>query len=61
MPANDCFRLDENQCSPPTGPEPAQHHPEQFVGSSKSRRRMFLFQDSELLSQSQIFQEQIPA
>jgi hypothetical protein len=61
MPANNCLRLHDDQCPPPADPEPAQHHPEQFVGSSKSRRRMFLFENAELLPQRQVFQEQVPA
>ena len=61
MPANDGFGLDENQSPVPMSPEPAQHHPEQFVRKSKPRLRMLLFQDGELLSKSQIFQEQIAA
>src|ERR1019366_4664261 len=61
MPANDGFGLDENQSPVPMSPEPAQHHPEQFVRKSKPRLRMLLFQDGELLSKSQIFQEQFAA
>jgi hypothetical protein len=61
MPANDSLRLDEDQCPPPSRPEPPQYHPEQFVGSGKSRPRMSLFQNAELLPQSHIFQQQIAA
>jgi hypothetical protein len=61
MPANDRLRLHEDQCPAPAFPEPLQHDPEQFVGSSKSRQRMLLFENTELLPKSQVFQEQIAA
>ena len=60
MPANDRLRLDEDQCSLPASPEAPQHHPEQFVGGRKSRWRMSLFENAELLPKGQVFQEQIP-
>jgi hypothetical protein len=61
MPANDRLRLHEDQCPAPAFPEPLQHDPEQFVGSSKSRQRKLLFENTELLPKSQVFQEQVPA
>src|ERR1039458_7609748 len=61
MPANDRLWLNEDQCPFPVNPQPPQHHPEQFVGSSKSRLRMHLFENTELLPKSQVFQEQITA
>jgi hypothetical protein len=59
MPANDCFRLDENQHLLPSGPESPQRHPEQFVGNGKSRLRTPTFQNSGLLPKSQVFQEEV--
>jgi hypothetical protein len=61
MPANNCLRLHEDQCSPPANPELPQHDPEQFVSRSESRLCMLLFENTELLPQSKIFQEQITA
>jgi hypothetical protein len=61
MPANDRLWLNEDQCPFPASPQPPQHHPEQFVGSSKSWLRMHLFENTELLPKSQVFQEQITA
>jgi hypothetical protein len=61
MPANDRLRLHENQCPAPACPEPPQHDPEQFVSGSKPRQRMLLFENPELLTQGQVFQEQITA
>jgi hypothetical protein len=61
MPANDRLSLHEEQCPAPAFPEPLQHDPEQFVGSAKSRQRMLLFENPELLTQGQVFQEQITA
>src|ERR1035438_27060 len=61
MPANDSLRLDKDQCPPPANPEPLQHHPEEFVRQSKPRLRMLLFENTELLPKSKIFQKQIAA
>jgi hypothetical protein len=55
------LRLDENQCLPPPGPEPPQYHPEKPVGNGKSRMRMPPFQDSKLLPEGEILQEEIAA
>jgi hypothetical protein len=61
MPANNSLRLDEDQWPPPANPEPLQHHPEEFVRQSKPRLRMLLFENTELLPKSKIFQKQIAA
>ena len=61
MPANDGFRLDENQRPLPSRPKSPQYHPEHFVGSGKSRLRMPLFQDGELLTKGQVLQEEAAA
>ncbi len=61
VPTNDSLRLDEDQRPFPSRPKPPQDYPEQFVRSGKARLRMPLFQDGELLSQSQILQKQIAA
>jgi len=41
--------------------KPPQHHPEQFIGNSKSQLRVTAFQDGKLLTQRQVFQEQVAA
>ena|ERR1035437_383542 len=61
MPANDGFRLHEDQCPFPSRPEPPQDHPEQFVGNGKSRLWPLLFQNAKLLTQRQVFQEEVAA
>src|SRR5271170_6767845 len=61
LPSHNCIRLNENPCMPPPGPEPSQYHPEKSVGSSKPRTGMSPFQNSKLLTESQILQEEIAA
>ena len=61
MPANNCLRLNEDQCPTPASPQPPQHHPEQFVSSSKSRPRMLPFENAKLLPKSKVFEEQVAA
>ena len=59
MPANDCLRLHQNQCSLPFGPEAAQGCPKQPIRGAKARPRASLLQNGKLLPQGQILQEQI--
>jgi hypothetical protein len=54
MPANNGLWLDKNQRLFPSRPEAPQYHPKQFVRCGKSRVRMLLFQDGELLPESQV-------
>ena len=61
VPSHNGLRLNENQCLPPPGPEAPQYHPEKSVGNSKPRMRTPPFQDSKLLPESQILQEEIAA
>jgi hypothetical protein len=61
VPANDGLRLNEDQRPFPPRPEPPQDHPEEFVESGKSRLRVLLLQNAELLVQSQVFQKQMMA
>ena len=61
VPANHRLRLDEDQCPPPTSPEAPQANPEQFVKNGKPRLRMLLFENTKLMPQSQVFQEQLTA
>jgi hypothetical protein len=61
VPANNGFRLDQDQHPLPFRPEPPQDHSKQFVRSGKPWLRMLLFQNCELLPKSKVFQEQIAA
>ena len=61
VPSHNGLRLNENQCLPPPEPEAPQYHPEKSVGNSKPRMRTPTFQDSKLLPESQILQEEIAA
>jgi hypothetical protein len=47
MPANNSFWLDEDKRSPLPVPESAPLHPEQSVGSGKSRLKILPFQNVE--------------
>jgi hypothetical protein len=58
VPTDNGVRLDEDQGSLPSRPEPLQHHLEQFVVSSKLRLRLLLFQYCELLAKCQVYQQQ---
>ena len=59
MPANDCLRLHDNQRLLPFGPEAAQGCPKQPIRGGKARPRASLLQNSKLLPQGKILQEQI--
>jgi hypothetical protein len=61
VPAHDGIGLDQDQSLFPARPNPAQNHPKEFVGSSKSGLRMAPFQNCELLTKSQVFQEKVAA
>jgi len=61
VPADNGLRLNENQCPLPANPQLPQHYPEQFVSSTKWWPRMLSFENAELLSKSQILEEQVAA
>ena len=61
VPADNGLRLDEDQRLLPANPQPPQHHPEQLVASNKPGLRMLPFENAELLSKSQVFEEQVAA
>jgi len=61
VPANNGLRLNEDQCPLPSRPQPPQDYPEKLVGYSKSRQRVPLFQNGELLTKGQVFQEEVAA
>jgi hypothetical protein len=61
VPADNGLRLNEHQCPLPANPQLRQHYPEQFVSSTKWWPRMLSFENAELLSKSQILEEQVAA
>ena len=61
VPLHNGLRLNENQCLPPAGPEAPQYHPEKSLRNGKSRMRMPPLQDSKLLAESEILQQEIAA
>ena len=61
MPADDGFRLNDDQHFRPSRPEALEHHPEQSVQPVQSRTRMFAFEYGDLLSQGEDFESQIAA
>jgi hypothetical protein len=61
VPSHNGLRLNENQCLPPAGLEAPQYHPGKSVGNGKSRMRMPPLQDSKLLAESEILQQEIAA
>jgi hypothetical protein len=61
VPANNSLRLDEDQRPIPSRPKPSQDPPEEFVRNTKPRLRTPSLQNSKLLPQCQVFQEQIAA
>ena len=61
VPANNGLRLNKDQCPLPSRPQSPQDYPEQFVWSGKSRLGVPVIQDAELLTQRQVFQEQVAA
>jgi len=61
VPANDRFRLDEDQGLFPIRPELPQDHPEHLVRSGKPRLKVLLFQNGKLLPKGQVFQEEVAA
>ena len=61
MPTNHGLWLNEDQCSLPSRPHSAQHHPEELIWSRKLRSTMPLPQSPKLLPKSQVFKEQVMA
>ena len=61
VPTNNSLRLDENERPLPARPEPPKDHPKDSVRNAKPPLRTPSLQNSKLLPQSQVFQEQIAA
>jgi len=57
MPSDNRLRLDNDKRTLPPRPEPPQHHPKDSVPSSEPRPGGSCFEDIQLLSQSQNFQQ----
>src|SRR5689334_9173810 len=61
MPANDGSGRNQNERSPPSGPESLQDNPEQLVQDGQSPARTVSVQRKKLLTQSEIFENEIPS
>src|SRR5258708_18994271 len=61
MPADHSFKAHDDESLLPTGPKPARQNPEDFIERSQSRSWMLSFQDGELLSKNEIFQQKSAA
>jgi hypothetical protein len=59
MPANDGSGRNQNERSPPSGPESLQDNPEQLVQDGQSPARTVSVQRKKLLTQSEIFENEI--
>lgn len=57
MPANNRFRLHDDQRFSPAGPQFPQYDPELSIMSTEPPPRIFRYQNGELLPQSQVFQQ----
>jgi len=58
MPADDRLRIDEQERLLPSTPETTGEYPEDFVNRSHPGSGMLALQQSQLLPESEIFQEQ---
>src|SRR5205807_8166329 len=58
MPANHRLKINEHERLLPGGPETTGEYPEDFVNRSHSGSGMLALQHSQLLPESEIFQEQ---
>jgi hypothetical protein len=58
VPTDDCFRGDQDQRPPPTGPQAPSKYPEESVEVSEAWARRAPRQHSQLLTQCQILKEE---
>jgi hypothetical protein len=61
MPADYCFRLDDNQSIRPSRPHSPKHHPEHAIEEVQCRSWMLSFQHRDLLAESEDFEGSIRA
>jgi hypothetical protein len=59
MPVHDRSRSDQNERFPPPGPERSQRNPEQLVQVSQSTARSLRVQSQQLLTESQVFEDEV--
>ena len=59
MPVHDGSRGDQDERFPPPGPARPQHHPEQLVHGSQSAARLLSVESQQLLTESQIFKDEV--
>ena len=59
MPVHDGARSDQDERLGPPGPERSQRNPEQFVQGSQSTARLLRVQSQQLLTESQVFEEEV--
>jgi hypothetical protein len=59
MPIHNASRSDQNERFPPPGPERSQRNPEQSVQGSQSTARSLRVQSQQLLTESQVFEDEV--
>jgi hypothetical protein len=59
MPVHHGSRSDQDERLPPAGPEGFQRNPEQLVQGSQSTARSLRVQNQQLLTQSQVFEDEV--
>jgi hypothetical protein len=59
MPVHDGSRSDQDERLPPPGPAHSQRNPEQFVQGSQSTARSLHVQCQQLLTESQVFEDEV--
>jgi hypothetical protein len=60
VPANHCFRGDDNEGLLPTGPDSPSNYPEEFIEEAEDRPWAVPLQHSELLPEREILQDEMP-
>ena len=61
VPAHDSLRSDDEECLLPLRPQPTDGNPEELVQQIERRPRTTPFQHGQLLSQHEVFKDEIPA
>ena len=61
VPADNSLRNDDDDRPLPSRPQPTDGNPEELVKQTESRPRMTPFQHGQLLSQHEVFKDEIPA
>lgn len=61
VPTDHGLRTDHEEGLLPAIPKPARKNPEELLQQSSSRSGVFALEDSELLAEDEVFEQQIPA